>query len=724
MRGEILNSTSTCGAATAYLTQLHLPLRLSQTKPAADRLIALGLAQSHCNDFAGARKSFASAQSIAHAIDPQLEGSVLVRKADFEIGTQAWTEAESDIQTLVDIAAKTQNARLESRGWAAFGKLRGQQERFDEAIDANERALQIAQANSDTPLALVVRTNLGWLFVASGDYPRAIETLTSTEAEYARLGRKSDQMVALMQLGNAYLDQRDFGPARANYEKALAIATSLDHPTRAFLLGNLARVEFASGNYAAAQTMNNQALAIHQKRGDQDAAMRCLAMSGRIAEKLGKSGEPFYDRVLEKSHSRIARMEALYFRGEAKSSESDFRRALALADETRKELKSDEIKLAFTSTVDGVVNDLIDLLASRGKAVEALRVAESSRARTLRGKSSVAIDYREVAKREGPIVSYWMTPKASFAWLVTPSAINVVRLPPQDILAEAVDGYQKEIAGPRGSLDSIGSTGIKLWSTLVAPLAQLLGSPDRVVIVPDKHLYALNFETLVVPAPRPHFWIEDVTITTASSIELLARPQSGTANAKSLLLVGDPASDGSLPPLPWAQREIERVRAHFADATVIDGPRATPAAYVATATPHYGYVHFVAHGIGNPIQPLDSAIVLGRKLYARDIIKHPLDARLVTISSCHGAGQRAYAGEGLVGLAWAFLRAGAHQVIGALWEVSDSATPDLMDFMYGRIQQGDDPASALRAAKLQLLHSGGVYRRPLYWAPFVLYSGA
>jgi CHAT domain-containing protein len=96
----------------------------------------------------------------------------------------------------------------------------------------------------------------------------------------------------------------------------------------------------------------------------------------------------------------------------------------------------------------------------------------------------------------------------------------------------------------------------------------------------------------------------------------------------------------------------------------------------------------------------------------------------VTVSSCVGAGRRAYQGEGLVGLAWAFLRAGAHQVIAALWEVNDAATPQLMDAMYASIRAGNDPAAALRVAKLKLIHSGGVARKPLYWAPFVLYSGS
>jgi CHAT domain-containing protein len=76
-----------------------------------------------------------------------------------------------------------------------------------------------------------------------------------------------------------------------------------------------------------------------------------------------------------------------------------------------------------------------------------------------------------------------------------------------------------------------------------------------------------------------------------------------------------------------------------------------------------------------------------------------------------------------VGLSWAFLRAGAHNVIGALWEVSDASTPRLMDQLYDELKKGRSPEAALRSAKLSLLHSDGVFRKPFYWAPFQLYTG-
>ncbi len=105
-------------------------------------------------------------------------------------------------------------------------------------------------------------------------------------------------------------------------------------------------------------------------------------------------------------------------------------------------------------------------------------------------------------------------------------------------------------------------------------------------------------------------------------------------------------------------------------------------------------------------------------------MRDPLHARLVTISSCYGSGLRAYAGEGLVGLSWAFLRAGAHNVIGALWEVNDASTPLLMDRLYAGLEAGSTPDDALRAAKLSLIHSPAVYRKPLYWGGFQLYTGS
>ena len=210
---------------------------------------------------------------------------------------------------------------------------------------------------------------------------------------------------------------------------------------------------------------------------------------------------------------------------------------------------------------------------------------------------------------------------------------------------------------------------------------------------------------------------------------------SSSADANNLLLIGNPVSSGSqYESLPNAAAEVDEIKRHFRTdhETVLTQAEAVPSAYGAVRPDRFEYIHFVAHGTASRLSPLDSAVVLSAstgqrddyKLYAREIVHHPLHARLVTISSCCGSGLRAYAGEELVGLSWAFLRAGAHNVIGALWEVNDASTPQLMDQLYGGLESGRRPDEALRTAKLAMMHSEGVTRKPLYWAAFQLYAGS
>jgi CHAT domain-containing protein len=261
---------------------------------------------------------------------------------------------------------------------------------------------------------------------------------------------------------------------------------------------------------------------------------------------------------------------------------------------------------------------------------------------------------------------------------------------------------------------------------------------SRVLIIPDGVLNGLNFETLLTPDSNgSHYWIEDVTIRSANSIRMLSGvdANSSTGNTKKLLLIGNPTTAGTgYDSLVNAFAEIRGIEKHFPpdSRTVVTQSGAVPAAYAENHPDEFSYIHFVAHGTASRLDPLDSAVVLSPspdnpenyKLYARDIMRDPLHARLVTISACYGSGLRAYAGEGLVGLSWAFLRAGAHNVIGALWEVNDASTPLLMDRLYTELEAGKSPDAALRTAKLSLIHSPAVYRKPLYWAGFQLYTGS
>jgi CHAT domain-containing protein len=459
----------------------------------------------------------------------------------------------------------------------------------------------------------------------------------------------------------------------------------------------------------------------------------------------------------------------------------EYRTALSTFESARSELQHESSRLPFLTNASGIYDDYIHFLVASGKTQEGLQAAEYDRGRTLAEGLGLlqpgtsfkpdALNAQAIAGRAGgTILFYWLGDRQSYLWAITPRKTELFTLPPKSQIDPFVQRYRKALAEQQEFLPTADADGRSLYRTLVAPAQALLPKNARVVIIPDGSLNTLNFETLLVaglsPDSPPHYWIEDVTIADASSLRLLAAarnssglPQrlkppsrglpSGTAGRRalpgfihgtlpergSLLLLGNAvAPNADYPELRKAAAEMESIEKHFAPTQqqIFTREQATPVAYLGHKPQQFSYIHFVAHGTASRTSPLDSAIVLSRasaeddsfKLYARDIIHSPLRADLVTISTCYGAGARAYSGEGLVGLSWAFLRAGAHNVIGALWEVSDVSTPQLMDELYGGLMKGRTPDAALRDAKLSLLHSGNAFRKPFYWAPFQLYTGS
>jgi CHAT domain-containing protein len=322
-------------------------------------------------------------------------------------------------------------------------------------------------------------------------------------------------------------------------------------------------------------------------------------------------------------------------------------------------------------------------------------------------------------------------------WVITPTRRQFYQIAGSETILPLIQLHTKMILASKDLSSQFAPPGRSLYNELVEPAQSLITKGSKVFIVGDEALSGLNFETLQTPGEDSHYWIEDVTITNAKSLQLLSVKQAeGPQYAdRRILLLGDPVyGKDEYVELPNASSEIKDVASHFSSdhRVVLTGAQASPEAYRLSNAGQFSYIHFVAHGTANMTVPLDSAVVLSSnrddatvyKLYARDILKQNLNADLVTVSACNGSGVRNYSGEGLVGLAWAFLRAGSHHVIGAMWEVSDVSTPLLMDHLYGELAKGSRPDAALRSAKLAMIHSAGVFRKPLYWAPFQLYSGA
>jgi len=338
--------------------------------------------------------------------------------------------------------------------------------------------------------------------------------------------------------------------------------------------------------------------------------------------------------------------------------------------------------------------------------------------------------FSKLAAASGTVlVSYWLEPGQSHVWVVTARDVHHVALPGAGQIEPLVAQYQgaieRQLADPMRTRLAAGE---KLYQMLIEPVRQWLPAGSRAVLVPDGVLHSLNFETLPVPGEPARYLIQDLTFEIAPSLSA-AGAISAAPGSRKLLLLGDAvSSDSEFPPLAAAPAEIAGVRQHFSSAgqIVLTRESATPQAFLAAAKGGpFSAIHFTAHAVANLQTPLESAVLLsGGKLYARDVMDLPLHADLITVSACRGAGQRIYSGEGLIGFAWAFLRAGARNVIAGLWDVNDQSTAGLMDRLYRELAAGRLPADALRTAKLAMIESPGNLRKPYYWAPFQLYTVA
>jgi len=395
--------------------------------------------------------------------------------------------------------------------------------------------------------------------------------------------------------------------------------------------------------------------------------------------------------------------------------------------------------------------DYVAFLIRNHRLDEALDVIDQGRAETLADglglgdKRASSTSIRRISltalarQSRAVILVYALSPQGSYLWAANGKQSAFYPLPDRASVLAQVANHRRSILAAKDLVADQHSPARELYEMLVKPAEQLIHRGDRVYIVGDDRLNGLNFETLLTPGESSHYWIEDVTTTQLPSLRLLAMAngrrttQRSTAGGAQLLVIGNPVYSGQqYSPLPHAAEEISDVAAHFPHhaRTVMAGASASPAAYVRSNPGRFDYIHFVSHAVASELVPLDSAVILSTqgsapdtaKLYARDILSKPLHANLVTISGCQGAGVRAYAGEGLVGLAWAFLRAGSRNVIGALWDVSDASTPELMQHLYDGIAAGQPPDASLHAAKLDMLHSRGVFRKPIYWGAFQLYS--
>jgi tetratricopeptide (TPR) repeat protein len=243
-----------------------------------------------------------------------------------------------------------------------------------------------------------------------------------------------------------------------------------------------------------------------------------------------------------------------------------------------------------------------------------------------------------------------------------------------------------------------------LGRALLAPFADTLAGARLVRVLPygavrDLDLHALPFAGGVLLDRAPVVY----------GLDLPAPAPAAPGN--DALLVADPRGD-----LPAARAEADAVARALAGRFAVrrlQGETATGPA-VRDALPGAELLHYAGHGIYGGRGGWASALPLaaGGELSVGDVLALPRAPRLVVLSGCETARSARDASAETIGLAQAFVAAGADAAVAASRSVDDGDAARLMAAFYADLPAG--PAAALR-------HAQGALRRErpaADWAAF------
>jgi CHAT domain-containing protein len=717
---------------------------------------ASALCQSHKVD--EAEKPFAQAASLAGA-QPDKVAELLYARGRCGIFNQNWDSAARYFNSIMEagpIADPFLRAYVPANlGWAVRNKLQ-----YEEAVGWYLKALPAARSAGATHLEQNILENLGLLYADLRDFPNArVNAIAAQKLAEQAKDSASEQRI-LIDLARTQQVEGQSGAAEESLKRALDIASKLhnnDVAARALL--SLSAIKLEQQKPDQSEEYLRQAFDLHldgeNLEGWKLNQARLLGAKGEYAKATASLLDQLHsveeaDKQAHTVHYRLrwyiqAELARDYAAGnDTAEAEKWFQRGIDTAEEAANRMKSEEFRTDIRDNMP-VFDDYVTFLVEHQQKEKALQVAQLGRARTLMAATErprrpvntqawITAIQQYLHRNHAVLLSYFATDKNCYLWTLNGSQLRFSPLgiagPDLDTL---IDSYKATIERHASLSDS--SAAKKLFQILVQPAADLVPKGAHVMILADSKIYSINFETLVSPQGGDHYWIRDVDIQNASSIDLLVTPNPKRRTTRDLLLIGAPAqADPHFVELPNARQEMESVGRHFSsnEVTSISGKDATPGSYSNALPGLYKYIHLATHGSANAMEPLKSAVILSAgadgsfKLLAQDIIspKLHLNAQLVTISACEGAGTNIQSLEGLLGLESAFMRAGAHQVVAALWDVDDAITPKLMDDFYAQLRQGRSASEALRHSKLEVLNAGGKYATPYYWAALQLYTGS
>jgi CHAT domain-containing protein/tetratricopeptide (TPR) repeat protein len=668
-------------------------------------------------------------------------GSVYLEQEDY-------AQARAQTQQALKIYRASKNVAGEATAQLDLAVGEQRQANYDKALDLFRQSLEAATGTDLLDTKIAALEGIGVVLTGKRDLSQALKTLNDGLALACETNNKLRQTELLWRMAEAYVLTNDLQKAEQLCQEAVTLA-------RAMRLAKLTYLTTATlGEIFAANHKTELALTTLKESVNEIESLR-ENVAGREEEL-----QLFFKKALGPYHSLVKLLtqqgqtfEALHYAELAKgrvlldavgTNKPELTSVLSQEEQTEAAAltkKLSEIKSRIKSSADetsGATKKLYDELDAGRLELSSFQNKTYTAHPELRLRSGIArpltpsgvsalvanngVAYLEYVVMDQEIgVFVLRRSDADVKVTYTKLAVNA------NDLRKRVDNFQSMLAERHPAYAELGS---ELYQQLLAPVETQLQNIQTICIVPDNFLWRLPFQALTSRTGK--YLIEQYALNYAPSLSLLQELTNQTRNWNdSLIAFGNPLNK-ELQSLPGTQTEVASIRnmVHAPRMKVLTG-RAADEKTFKTLAPQFSTIHLATHGVLDNRDPLYSHLLLTKtegevendgSLEAREIMNLHLTADLVVLSACETGNGEISAGEGVIGMSWAFFVAGARSLVVSQWRVNSASTSNLMkNFYYTLTKQrsSGSKSEALRQASLRLMKDPR-YRHPFYWAGFVL----
>ncbi len=765
------------GAVGAYRKALEAAENTRSPSRIAGTLNGLGLAMRDAGSYADSLAAFDRAENLARqGSDPVLLARILNNGATTLQRTGDLRRAALKLEEALSIAEQRNERLGQSFVLNNLGNVYQRQGDYEAALGYYSKSLEIKRQEGNPREVITSLSNLGLNQHYVGRDREALVTLTAALSMARSSGAARLTASGLL---NRAMVERKLGQttdALADLREALALAESGgDKSSIALILSSVAETEFVLGQSPDALAKMRRALDLARDSGSRPDFAQVAEPVGRALLRMGLDDEA--EPVLREAMQTVESM-----RSDTVAREVNLRRFLSTHVRIYQALsellvRRGKLEEALQIAERAKARVLVDVLRAGGREAITGRMstAEQSQEHALRATVARASPLVARRKAEGELAAfqtrlYLTYPEIEFqraafepaslaaiGTLLTDPAVAVIEyvvadettfafvlrgrrgLPPRVTVHKISTGETQVSALVNKLRGTIASRGYD-WAASARRLHQLLIEPalgdlvgaTTLIVVPEGPLWQVPFA--VLQGADRKLLIERSAIFYAPSLTALylsARDRKPQPGRPTLLAFANPDFAGQAAQLPGASREALSIAALYGQARskVYTSAQALESRVRAEAS-RYSVLHFATHGSINDSNPLYSYLRLTPDprhgddglLEAREMLDLNLRAEVAVLSACDTARGVTANGEGVIGMSWALLVAGAASTVVSHWQVDSASTERFMVAFHRSMTSSPQlahKARALRSAALDLLATRE-YRHPFYWAPFVL----